>query len=152
VTVGNGADVALRSMSGRLLRGHVARIQRETDRVTEQLAVDIALDERAPRLILGEQAEALIRTSTVPGALVVPLAAVVRRPEGLGALVVRDGRLHFRRVRFGASDPGGWIQVLDGLRPGNQVVVAPGRMAEPANEGRRVRSTPAADPAASARP
>jgi len=151
VTVGDPADVALRSLSGRMLRGHVARIQRESDRVTEQLAVDIALDERAPRLILGEQAEALIRTSAVAGALVVPLAAVVRRPEGLGALVVTDGRLHFRKLRFGAADPGGWIQVLDGLRPGDPVVVAPGRMAEPANEGRRVRSTPAVDAAASAR-
>ena len=142
--VGNPAEVDLRSLSGRTLRGHVARIQRESDRVTEQLAVDIALDERAPRLILGEQAEALIRLPAVPGALVVPLAAVVRHPEGLGVLVVTDGRLHFRMVRFGAADPGGWIQVLDGLRPGEQVVVAPGRLAEPANEGRRVRSTLAA--------
>lgn len=152
VTVGDPAEVALRSLSGRMLRGHVARIQRESDRVTEQLAVDVALDERAPRLILGEQAEALIRTSAVSGALVVPVAAVVRRPDGLGALVVTDRRLHFRKVRFGAADPGGWIQVLEGLRPGEQVVVAPGRMAEPANEGRRVRSTRAADATASARP
>jgi HlyD family secretion protein len=126
----------------------VARIQRESDRVTEQLAVDVALDERPPRLVLGEQAEALIRQSAVPGALVIPLAAVVRRPEGLGALAVTDGRLHFRTVRFGAADPGGWIQVLDGLRAGEHVVVAPGRMAEPAHEGRRVRA-PAVDTAAS---
>jgi HlyD family secretion protein len=130
----------------------VARIQRESDRVTEQLAVDVALDERAPRLILGEQAEASIRPAALQGVLAVPLAAVVRRPDGLGALVVADGRLRFRKVRFGAADPGGWIQVLEGLRPGDQVVVAPGRMAEPANEGRRVRSMPAADAAASARP
>jgi HlyD family secretion protein len=148
VTVGDPAEVVLRSLSGRTLRGHVARIQRESDRVTEQLAVDVALDERPPRLVLGEQAEALIRQSAVPGALVIPLAAVVRRPEGLGALAVTDGRLHFRTVRFGAADPGGWIQVLDGLRAGEHVVVAPGRMAEPAHEGRRVRA-PAVDTAAS---
>jgi HlyD family secretion protein len=152
VTVGDPAEVALRSLSGRMLRGHVARIQRESDRITEQLAVDVALDERAPRLILGEQAEALIRRPALQGVPAVPLAAVIRRPDGFGALVVTDGRLHFRKVRFGAADPGGWIQVLEGLRPGEQVAVAPGRLAEPANEGRRVRSTPAAGAAASARP
>jgi len=66
------------------------------------------------------------------------LSAVVRRPDGLGALVVHEGRLRFRRASFGAADPLGWIEVLSGLRPGEDVAVAPGRLADPANEGRRV--------------
>lgn len=144
LSVGDAAEVALRSLPGRRLRGHVARIQRESDRVTEQLAVDVALDERPPRLVLGEQAEAVIRSAAARAVLAVPLAAVVRRPDGAGALAVRDGRLQFQKARFGAADPAGWIEVVEGLPPGEQVVVGPGRLAEPANEGLRVRPTPAA--------
>jgi HlyD family secretion protein len=141
LAVGNPADITLRSLPGQVFRGRVARIQREGDRVTEQLAVDVAFAERPPRLVLGEQVEAAIRPPTHSAAIALPLAAVVRRPDGSGALVVEDGRIHFKPVRLGAADPGGWIEALHGLSPGQAVVTAPGRLADPQNEGRRVRVT-----------
>jgi hypothetical protein len=70
-----------------------------------------------------------------------PLSALVRRPDGLGALVVTQNRLRFRRATFGAVDPSGWIEVLDGIRPGDAVVLTPGALADPAHEGRRVTVT-----------
>ena len=135
---GHPADIVFRSLPHRVFRGQVARIQREGDRVTEQLAVDLSLDERPGRLTLGEQVEATIRPPVHHYVAALPLSAVVRRPDGLGALVVTQGRLQFRRAGFGAADPSGWIEVLSGLRPGDEVVVAPGQLADPANEGRRV--------------
>lgn len=139
ISVGDRADVTLRSLPGRVLPGRVARIQRESDRVTEQLAVDLAFIERPSRLILGEQVEAAIRPSIRRGATTLPLAAVVRRPDGTGALVVDAGHLRFEPARLGVVDPAGWIEVLEGLRPGDEVVLAPGRLADRANDGRRVR-------------
>lgn len=139
--VGSPADITLRSLPGRVFRGRVARIQREGDRVTEQLAVDVSFAERPPRLILGEQVEATIRPPAHPGAIALPLAAVVRRPDGPGALVAEDGRIRFRPVRLGVADPAGWIEVLQGLSPGDEVVAAPGRLADAQNEGRRIRVT-----------
>jgi HlyD family secretion protein len=141
LAVGNPAEITLRSLPGHAFRGRVARIQREGDRVTEQLAVDVAFVDRPPRLILGEQVEVTIRPPTHSAAIALPLAAVVRRPDGSGALVVEDGRIHFRPVRLGAADPAGWIEALQGLSPGQTVVTAPGRLADPQNEGRRVRAT-----------
>ncbi len=138
VAPGHPADVIFRSLPQRTYRGRVARVQREGDRVTEQLAVDLHLDERPDRLTLGEQVEATIRPPVHHNAVALPLSAVVRRPDGLGALVVNEGHLQFRRASFGAADPSGWIEVLSGLRAGDEVVVAPGRLADPANEGRRV--------------
>jgi multidrug efflux pump subunit AcrA (membrane-fusion protein) len=135
---GHPADIVFRSLPHRGFRGQVARIQREGDRVTEQLAVDLSLDERPGRLTLGEQVEATIRLPVHHDVAALPLSAVVRRPDGLGALVVTQGRLQFRRASFGAADPSGWIEVLSGLRPGDEVVVAPGRLADPTHEGRRV--------------
>ena len=141
LAVGTPGDITLRSLPGQVFRGRVARVQREGDRVTEQLAVDVAFAERPPRLILGEQVEATIRPPTHSAAIALPLAAVVRRPNGSGALVVEDGRIRFKLVRFGVADPAGWIEVLQGVSAGEDVVVAPGRLAEATNEGRRVRVT-----------
>jgi HlyD family secretion protein len=141
LAVGNPADITLRSFPGHVFRGRVARIQREGDRVTEQLAVDIAFAERPPRVILGEQVEATIRPPAHQGAITLPLAAVVQRPAGSGALVVENGHIHFKPARLGVADQTGWIEVLQGLRPGEDVVLAPGRLAEASNEGRRVRIT-----------
>ncbi len=141
ITVGDPADFALRSQTGRTFPGRVARIRRESDRVTEQLAVDIAFAERPSRLTLGEQAEATIRPPAKKGVVALPLAAVMRRPEGLGTWTVDNGRLRFRAVRLGVANPGGWVEVLEGLRPNEQVVLHPGRLADPRYEGRRVRIT-----------
>jgi RND family efflux transporter MFP subunit len=138
---GHPVDVVFRSRPQRVYRGQVARIQREGDRVTEQLAVDLRLDERPPRLTLGEQVEATIRPPAHLNVVALPLSALVRRPDGLGALVVTQDRLQFRRATFGAADPSGWIEVLDGIRPGDAVVLAPGALADPAHEGRRVTVT-----------
>jgi HlyD family secretion protein len=141
LAVGSPTDITLRSLPDQVFRGRVARIQREGDRVTEQLAVDVAFAERPPRLILGEQVEATIRPPTHSAATALPLAAVVRRPDGSGVLVVEDGRIHFKPARLGVADPAGWIEVLQGLSPGQAVVTAPGRLADSQNEGRRVRVT-----------
>lgn len=137
IAIEDQAQIFLRSLPGRILTGRVARVQRESDRVTEQLAVDIAFAEQPPRLTLGEQAEAVIRP-TARRVVAVPAAALVRTPDGPGVWTVVDGRLRFRPARFGLVDPDGWIEVIHGLRPGEQAVLAPGRLADPSNEGRHV--------------
>jgi len=151
LTVGDPAEIALRSLPGRTLTGRVARIRRESDRVTEQLPVDVAFDERPPRLTLGEQAEATLRGAGRRGVAALPLAALVRGPDGPGAWTVVDGRLRFRALRLGVLDPSGWVEVVDGPHPGELVVLAPGRLADPANEGRRVMVTRADAPPTGAR-
>jgi HlyD family secretion protein len=120
----------------------VARIQREGDRVT---GVGGRRRSRAPGTPDPRGAgQAAIRPPVRRGAIALPLAAVVRRPDGAGALVVDGGHVHFKAVRLGVVDPAGWVEVLDGLRAGDEVVVAPGQLADRANEGRRVRVTRAA--------
>jgi HlyD family secretion protein len=137
IAVGNTADVALRSMPDRVFRGKVVRIRHESDRVTEQLTVDISLDELPERLTLGQQAEATIRPAS-RRAIALPLAALVQTPAGTGAWTVVDNRLRFKRAQLGAVDPAGWIEVVHGFTAGDPVVIAPGKLADLDNEGRRV--------------
>jgi HlyD family secretion protein len=141
IAVGDRAEISLRSGEGRPLKGHVSRIRRESDRVTEQLAVDVSFVERPARLTLGEQAEATIRSAARRTGPAFPLAALVRAPDGPAALVVKDGRIEFRRVKVGISDPAGWVEALEGIRPGELVVVTPGRLADRSSEGIRVVAT-----------
>jgi HlyD family secretion protein len=135
--IGNAADVMLRSMPDRMLPGKIARVRRESDRVTEQLTVDITLDAPPDHLRLGQQAEALIHAAPRK-VLAFSSSAVVQSPSGAGAWTVVDGRLRFRRARLGSVDPAGWIEVLNGISAGDLVVLAPGRLGDPKNEGRRV--------------
>jgi HlyD family secretion protein len=137
IAVGNTADVALRSMPDSAFRGKVVRIRRESDRVTEQLTVDISFDELPERLTLGQQAEVTIRPAS-RRAIALPLAAVVQSSSGAGAWTVADDRLRFRPARLGAVDPAGWIEIVQGFSVGDQVVIAPGKLADLGNEGRRV--------------
>ena len=142
LAVGDPADLTLRSIAGRTYRGKIARIRRESDRVTEQRTVDIYFDERPARLTLGEQAEAAIRPRSKK-ALALPLAAVVQSPKGAGAWSVIDGRMRFKAARFGVADRAGWIEVVEGFAGGERVITAPGRLADLKNDGRRVRLAPA---------
>jgi HlyD family secretion protein len=137
IMVGAVAEIALRSMPGRAFRGKVVRIRRESDRVTEQLTVDISIDEPPERLTLGQQAEATIRPAA-KRVTALPLAAVVQSSKGAGAWTVVDGRMRFKAARFGLVDPAGWIEVIKGFSGGEQVMVAPGKLADLKNEGRRV--------------
>jgi HlyD family secretion protein len=136
--VGDASDVSLRSQPGKTFRGKVARIRSESDRVTEQRVFDITLNEPPSQWTLGEQVEATIRAAA-KRITALPLGAVVRTPDGTGAWMIVDGRLRFREARFGLLDPDGWIEVLDGLSPGEHVVLAPGALGSRESEGRRVR-------------
>ena len=137
ITVGNMADVTLRSMPDRAFRGKVVRIRRESDRVTEQLTWTSALISRLNALLSASRQK---RPSgpAARKAIALPLAALVQSPKGAGAWTVVDGRLRFRRARLGVVDPAGWIEVIEGFAVGDHVVIAPGKLADLKNEGRRV--------------
>lgn len=143
VAVGDRVALVLRSTPERIVNGKVARIRRESDRVTEQLTVDIAFEEPPQRLTLGEQAEATIRPAP-KRTIALPLSAVVRTSDGTGAWTVVEGRLRFKPARLGAADPSGWIEIVEGLKVGEHVVLTPGKLADPGSEGRRVVATPQA--------
>ena len=147
IAVGDTAEVILRSEPGAPLSGRVARVRRESDRVTEQLAVDIAFRTPPRRLTLGEQVEAIIRPAPRAGVLAMPAAALVRGRDGHGVWTVVDGRLAFRPVEAGVADAAGWVELRQGARPGDVVVLAPGRLATVASEGQRVRTIRAVPPA-----
>lgn len=118
------ARIVLRSRTGEVLAGRVARIEPHADPVTEESLAKVDFEQRPlPLPSIGEQVEVTI-TLPAQQALPVVLNASVQRVDGrLGVWVVDDGRLRFVAVRTGATDLDGRVQILDGLAGGERVVV-----------------------------
>ena len=113
--------------------------------------VKVLLDDSNRQLRSGMSVRAEIETQADKGALVVPIQAVVERPP-LGAsggnevkvvFVVAGGKAHQRKVDTGISDETR-VEVMTGLRPGEQVVTGPYRSLRDLRDGDPVRiGTPA---------
>jgi len=144
IQVGQPAEVRLRSLPRLILQGHVARIDIESDRVSEERRVYIACDQCPESFHLGEQAEVFVTTAILDGALLVPEAAVTDS-DGTAGMVwtIEDGTLHRREVAFGHRTLDSRFEIVDGLPTGARVVTAlhPGL-----REGRAARALDGAAP------
>jgi HlyD family secretion protein len=123
IKVGEPAEIVLRSHPSQRLKGHVARIEPESDRVNEERRVDVAFDQIPAYANLGEQAEVYITTVHLPKALLVPEAAIVGLGKYSGTVwTVEDGRLQQRKVTFGHRLLDGRYEITSGV-PGGAAVV-----------------------------
>lgn len=139
VAVGQKALIALRSAPGQPLPGRVARIARQSDRVTEEAEVDVAFERPLEGFRLGEQADVLITTATRKSVPSLPAAALTRRGGERGVWTLAEGRLRFRPLRLGIEDRRGFVEVLSGLEEGGQVVSAPPEALRKLADGKKAR-------------
>ena len=118
------ADIELRSRAGMSLPGRVLRIEPMADAVTEEtLAKVVFAGSPEPLPPIGELAEVTVRLPPVAAAPVLSNAAIRRHGERVGVWQLVDGSPRFVEVSFGAADLDGQVQVLDGLKEGDQVIV-----------------------------
>ena len=125
IALGNSALITLRSNAGNPCEGKVARLGRESDRVTEELEVDVAFREPRRNFRLGEQSEVYIVTGSKKGAVSLPSAALVSREQKRGVWVIANGRLVFKQVKVGMEDRKGFSEIVSGLDGRDQVALAP---------------------------
>ena len=129
---GLGADlsarIALRSR-GNQVAGRVLRVEPVADAVTEETLAKIVFDTIPdPLPPIGELAEVTVALRPLPATPVIPNAAFQRVGGKPGVWRMLDGTLHFASVKFGAADLDGYIQVLEGLNDGDQIVAYSERM------------------------
>ena len=124
IQVGEPADIVLRSHPSQRLRGKVARIEPESDRVNEERRVEIVYEKLPDTFYLGEQAEVYITTVRLPQALLVPEAAIVGLAKNRGTVwTVEDGHLQQHEVMLGHRLLDGRYEIVGGLPDKAQVVV-----------------------------
>jgi HlyD family secretion protein len=123
LSVGQAAEIVLRSNPARHYAAHVARIEIQSDPVNEERLVDVAFDDPPPDIHLAEQAEVVITTGTLPQAVAVEQTAATDLRDGHGTVwTVENGRLGRRDVTFGPELLDGRMPIIDGL-PSNAWVV-----------------------------
>jgi len=131
LSVGQPAEIVLRSDPSRRITGHVARIEIQSDPINEERLVDVAFDQIPENIHLAEQAYVYISTSVLPHAVLVQPSAVAdfRGDKGTGGhgavWTVERGRVERRSVTFGPELLDGRLPILEGLPADSAVVAAP---------------------------
>ncbi|MFA7405926.1 MAG: efflux RND transporter periplasmic adaptor subunit [Pelobacteraceae bacterium] len=140
VAVGRKAQITLRSSAGEPLSGQVARVGRQSDRVTEELEVDVAFSEPLNNFRLGEQSDVSIVTGTKTGAPSLPSAAVVTKGATRGVWVASHGKLAFKPVTVGIEDRNNFTEILSGLDGGERIALATAAEMATFRDGMKVRA------------
>ena len=124
LTPGLKASIILRSQPRTPLQGQVARVELLADAVTEERIAQIAFT--APpgfTASVGELAEIELQLPQAPATLLLPNAGIQRLQGQTGVWRLTDGKPAFTPVRLGASGLDGRVQILEGLKAGDEVVV-----------------------------
>ena len=125
-------QIAQRSQGGQVLAGRVARVEPRADSATEEILAKVAFDAVPARLpAIGELAEVTVALPALPLGPSIPNAAIQRIEGQAGVWQVVQGELHFMPIRLGAADLCGQVQVREGLKAGDQVVVYSARALSP---------------------
>jgi HlyD family secretion protein len=126
LSVGQNAEISLRSNPATPIPGHVERIEIQSDPVNEERLVDVAFDQIPENIHLAEQAEVVITTGVLPRAVPVPATAVADFRDGHGTVwTVESGRFERRQVTFAHELLDGRLPIVGGLPAGAAVVAAP---------------------------
>ncbi|UUZ73052.1 efflux RND transporter periplasmic adaptor subunit [Polaromonas sp. P1(28)-8] len=133
------AEITLRSSAQGSVPGKVARLELVSDSVTEERIARVTFERLPAGVSTGEMAEVIVRLPPVRDALLIPNAALRQRGARAGVWLHDDGKLRFVSVKTGAEGLDGMVQVIDGLKAGNEVVVYSGRELE---AGSRIKVVP----------
>lgn len=126
VTPGMKAPVSRREAPGREFPGVVSRSTQALDPATRTLKVQVDVPNKDGALLPGMYLQVHFRLAPPTKALRVPGAAVITRAEGVKvATVDADKTIRYRVVKTG-RDFGSSIEIVEGLQPGETVVIRPG--------------------------
>ena len=117
------ASIVLRSQPRTPLQGQVARVEMLADAVTEERIAQIAFAAPAVTASVGELAEVELQLPETATALLLPNASIQRLQGQTGVWRRSEGKPVFATVRLGTSSLDGRVQVLEGLKAGDSVVV-----------------------------
>lgn len=121
--VGLPADITLRSKARKPFSGKVVRIEPNSDSVTEERLAQVAFDLVPPEVTSGEMAEVTLHPPALRDVLLIPNAALRQHGAKAGVWLRADGRLRFVPVKTGVEGIDGKVQIVAGVKAGDEVVV-----------------------------
>lgn len=136
---GQRARVVFRSDPGAEYGGVVARLGRETDRETREIAVEVGVEKLPANWAVGQRAEVYIQVDRREGVTMLPAGLVLVRDGKTGVMVGIGGKAKWREITVGLRGRES-VEVTAGLSPGDVVVSPAGPSAGPLRDGRRIES------------
>jgi len=123
VRPGQPLSLTVLAYPGRTFAGKVSRVYAAVDPATHRVAVRAEIADPHHELRAGMLADFAIRVSPAVQSVAIPANAAVREADGTTSVWVTVDRRHFaqRTVKTGDRD-GGWVQIVDGVQPGELVV------------------------------
>lgn len=127
-TPGTPADLTLEEYPGRRFHGKVVRTSRAIDPNSRTLLVEVDVPNPDGALVPGAYTEVHFQLKVVKQTLILPVATLLFRQEGLRVATVVHGRdgdvVKLVPITIGQDD-GRVIQVIEGLNPGDEVIQNP---------------------------
>jgi RND family efflux transporter MFP subunit len=125
---GDHVPLTLDAFPGRTLAARVRRVFPSADTLTRLIPVEIALTPEAARGVKpGYLARVNIQLDPRTNVLMVPTQALLEDPSGAVVYLARGGKAVRTRVRRGGTFQGR-VEVVEGLAPGDSVIVAGNNM------------------------
>ncbi len=132
---GSTATLTLDEFPGRLFKGALVRNANAIDLASRTLLVEVDVDNPGGELLPGAYVFVHLKLPEQIASATVPANALLFRAEGLQVAMVRDGRAQLVPVTIG-RDYGTTVEIVAGLQPTDQVIVAP---SDSLTSGTRVR-------------
>ena len=123
VQKGQKIEVSILAFPGRVFDGEVSTVGATVDPQLHRGMVRAEIDDPKHELLPGMFASFVIATGAPEQAVAVPLDGVIRQGDGTMTVWVTTDHRHFRKraVKIGLQHDG-YDQILEGVRPGEQVV------------------------------
>ena len=118
------ADILLAEFPGQKFPGKVVRTAESINGTTRTLLTEIDLPNPGNILLTGSYAEVHLHIPSPSSTFLIPVSTLIFRSERLQAGVVRNGKVELADLTPG-HDFGSEIEVVAGLKPGDQVVMNP---------------------------
>jgi HlyD family secretion protein len=116
------ARIVLRSQPQASVSGSVVRVELLSDSVTEERIAQVAFTQPQLGVSVGELAEVTLQLPSTAKAALVPSASIQHQGSATGVWRMESGQPVFVKVQLGATSLDGQVQVLDGLKAGDEVV------------------------------
>lgn len=112
------------------VEGTITYISELADERTRSTRMEITLPNRDRRLRSGQVVRVRLRRRIIEDAILIPLLAVIPMEEGNAVYIVESSQARRREVQLGIIR-GDRVQIVSGLAPGDQLIVAGHRFVAP---------------------
>jgi cobalt-zinc-cadmium efflux system membrane fusion protein len=121
--LGQEVSVTVPAYPGKVFTGHVTNLGSSIDPNSRRQLVRSEIDDPEHLLRSGMYASFVIRVGDPVTSLAVPADGVVREGDGtMSVWITTDSRRFVKRIVSIGLRQDGWVQILDGLQPGETVV------------------------------